>query len=236
MTCEGLTLTLNGVNLLENISFCAKLEKGGALGILGASGCGKTLLLRSLARLEPEGFELKAKRLTLDGEELLSLSNLPAYRRKVAYIFQDAKAAFPPLLDIGRFFGMCGAKKQEAFGVFERLGLSQTSRIWHAYPYELSSGEAMRVQVALALVCGAKILLCDEITSNLDEQNARSLLELLRDFPCVLITHDLAVAKEFCSQILLLNEGRVVEFNSEFFTSPKSEAGRQIVSLFNGEF
>ncbi len=236
MICEGLTLSLNGVNLLENISFSATLEKGKMLGILGASGCGKTLLLRSLARLEPEGFELKAGRLTLNGEELLKLTDLPAYRRKVAYIFQDAKAAFPPLLDIGRFFGMCGAKKQEAFDVFERLGLSQTSRIWHAYPYELSSGEAMRVQVALALVCGAKILLCDEITSNLDEKNARSLLELLRDFPCVLITHDLAVAREFCAQILLLNEGRVVEFNSEFFTAPKSEAGKQLVALFNGEF
>lgn len=205
--------------LLDALSF----KSSHHLAIMGPSGSGKSLLAKSLIKLFASNLRFEAEVLRVLDFNLLKNTDLEELRRQVAYIFQDAKASFAPLLDIGRYFSLCAKRelrnarilKQKSFELFESLNLKDCERIWHSYVYELSTGEAMRVQFALALLRGARLLICDELNSNLDSKNIKNITELLqnlkKDLRLILISHDFDFVKNLSEELVFLKNGKILE-------------------------
>lgn len=221
---ENLNLNFKNKRLLENVSF--SLENGETLAIIGESGSGKSLLSRSLIRLFGEDYSLNAQRFLVAGEEPLKLKerDLRNFRSRVALILQDAHLSFYPFLDVGSMFHIVlkshtnldeKQRKQRAFECFENLGFKDLDLLWHSYAHQLSVGMMRRVNLALALVCDPKYLICDEITASLDKENElrifKLLMELKKQVNLVLVTHDLNLAQKLSDRILLFGKGRVLQ-------------------------
>ncbi|CAM2942631.1 ATP-binding cassette domain-containing protein [Helicobacter burdigaliensis] len=244
---ENLNLSFCDKTLLENISFT--LQKGENLAIMGKSGSGKSLLLKSLIYLFDKNYSIKAQRFQIYSKNplLLNAKELSILRAKVSLIFQDVYGSFYPLIDIGSYFNIVGKKhtnlskkeiKKRSFYYFECLGLQNFELLWHSFIYQLSGGMARRVQIALALVCEANCLLCDEITSSLDSKNEQKIIQILKDLKenfanLIFVTHNLNLAYELSHKILILEEGKIEEFSDieEFKKQPKSTYGRQLLKI-----
>lgn len=228
---EGRFHALRGVNL--------SIRKGSVFGVIGRSGAGKSTLVRTINLLERP----TSGRVTVDGVDLSALSpdELRRARRGIGMIFQGfnllssrsvaENVAFPLELagwDRSRIAGRVDE-------LLELVGLGEKR---DAYPAQLSGGQKQRVGIARALAPEPKILLCDEATSALDPQTTREVLELLRDInrklklTIVLITHEMAVIKEICEEVAVLDGGLVVESGAVFrvFTVPRSPVTRELVA------
>lgn len=232
---ENLNLSFKNKTLLKDISFI--LEERKTLAILGESGSGKSLLSRALIRLFDKTYKLSAKSFFVANEEPLKFKekDLRKFRSKVALILQDAHLSFYPFLDIGNMFHIVlkthtkldtKQRKQKAFECLKNLGFKDLDLLWHSYAHQLSVGMLRRVNLALALVCEPKYLICDEITASLDKENELRISKLLTEFKkqmnLILITHDLNLAKNLSDEILLLDKGKVLQKlpTSEFFQTP----------------
>lgn len=248
---KNLNLQMNGRQFLESISF--ELGKNSALGILGKSGAGKSLLAKSLIRLVDKRFILRADELSIANFAPLKLNakDLRNLRSKVGFVFQDARASFHPMFDMGEIFemhlkerGKFGKKERKrlAFSWLERLGFDDMELIWHSYAHQLSAGMAMRAQLALNLSLGAEILLCDEITSGLDESNTQNIISIFKalkdEKSFVLISHELDFIKALSDEIILLEKGKLIEKSSakDFFNAPKSAYGKELLSLYKENY
>ena len=215
------------------------IRKGCVYGIIGRSGAGKSTLVRTINLLERP----TSGRVTVAGVDLSALSptELRRARRGIGMIFQGfnllesrsvaGNVAFPLELagwDAARIAGRVDE-------LLELVGLGGKR---DAYPAQLSGGQKQRVGIARALAPEPKILLCDEATSALDPQTTREVLELLRDInrklglTVVLITHEMAVIKEICEEVAVLDAGRVVESGAVFkvFTVPQSPVTHELVA------
>jgi D-methionine transport system ATP-binding protein len=225
------------VEALKDISLT--IESGDIYGIIGMSGAGKSTLVRCLNYLEkPTSGEV-----LIYGSELGTLSEeeLRKQRRGMAMIFQH----FNLLMQKSVLDNVCfpmriqGKKKQEAreraMELLKTVGLEEKAR---AYPSQLSGGQKQRVAIARALASDPKILLCDEATSALDPQTTASILELLQEInrnfgiTIVIITHQMAVIREICSHVAIVEQGSLVEQGDveEIFNHPKSLAARELIS------
>lgn len=230
---------------LQDISFSTKANE--SLAILGKNGSGKSLLARSFIRLFDKEFNLNATKFKVDEIDIINTKHLRLLRTQIALIFQDAKACFHPLLNIGELFDISlktnsklnkKARKELALSCFESLNLSDLNRIWHSYSHQLSSGMAMRVQIALALALDAKVFICDEITANLDSKNALIVLDSLAKLKqdgktLIIISHDLEPVRELADKILVLENGKNVEFKSknDFFSHPSSSFAKELIRI-----
>jgi len=223
------------VHVLRNVSL--EIPDGSIYGIIGKSGAGKSTLLRIMSLLEqPDGGEVHygAERVdTLSGRALLDR------RRKMGMIFQNfnllgsrnaaANIAFP--LEIA---GM--SRKNIDKRVDELLELVDIVDKRKARLRELSGGQKQRVAIARALAANPQVLFCDEATSSLDPQTTRAILSLIKDLQqrlgitVVLITHQMAVIREICQEVAVLEEGVVVETGTvaSVFDSPKTAAAREL--------
>lgn len=230
--------TGNGeVEAVKDISF--SIEKGEIFGIIGLSGAGKSTLVRCLNLLErPE-----EGKVLIDGIDLMELSpaGLRQQRRDIGMIFQH----FNLLMQRNVVDNVCfpleiaGMKKREARGraleLLAQVGLSDKAK---AYPAQLSGGQKQRVAIARVLASQPKILLCDEATSALDPQTTRSILSLLKEInrdlgiTIVVITHQMAVVREICSRVAVMDHGRLVEEGTieEVFDAPKTEEAKQLIA------
>lgn len=224
------------VEALKDINL--SIEKGDIYGIIGMSGAGKSTLVRCFNYLErpTEGEVL------IDGIDLGSLSEkeLRKQRSEIAMIFQH----FNLLMQKNVIDNICfpltlqGVKKKEArkraYELLETVGLTEKAK---AYPAQLSGGQKQRVAIARALSSNPKILLCDEATSALDPQTTASILELLKEInqkfgiTIVIITHQMAVVREICSHVAIVEHGSLVEQGTveEIFSHPKSQAARELI-------
>jgi D-methionine transport system ATP-binding protein len=222
---------LNGVSL--------RVPDGCVYGIIGCSGAGKSTLVRTINLLERP----TSGRVWVDGVDMTTLSaaELRDTRKGIGMIFQSfnllssrtvaGNVAFPLTL-AGWDRAAIGRRVGE---LLELVGLSNKR---DDYPARLSGGQMQRVGIARALAPGPKILLCDEATSALDPQTTRSILELLREInrkfglTVVLITHEMAVIKEICDEVAVLDEGRVVESGTVFevFTRPRAPITRELLA------
>lgn len=227
MICvQNLSLEFKGHKLLQNISF--NLEKNKTLAILGDSGAGKSLLGRSLIRLFNETYNLEAKALKFNETDILKTKQLKKLRSELGLVLQEAELSFYPYMDIGEFCHLIlkthtnlngTQRKKKALECFEKLGFEELDLLWHSYPHTLSVGMLRRLSLALALLCGAKCLICDEINASLDEENLTKMLKLLKDLKkdlgLILITHNLSFAKQLSDKVLILEKGKVL-LNSSF--------------------
>ena len=224
------------VEALKDINL--SIEKGDIYGIIGMSGAGKSTLVRCFNYLErpTEGEVL------IEGVDIGSLSEkeLRKQRSEIAMIFQH----FNLLMQKNVIDNICfplqlqGVKKKEArkraYELLETVGLTEKAK---AYPAQLSGGQKQRVAIARALSSNPKILLCDEATSALDPQTTSSILELLKEInqkfgiTIVIITHQMAVVREICSHVAIVEKGCLVEQGTveDIFNHPKSKAARELI-------
>ncbi|SDL60511.1 peptide/nickel transport system ATP-binding protein [Franzmannia pantelleriensis] len=212
---------VNGVDL--------SLERGEVLTILGESGSGKSVTLRTLMRLLPERRSQISGRVSVDGQDVLAMSQrqLTRFRgRTASMIFQEPMLAFDPVYTIGEQIAetVCrheGVSRREglarALELFELVRIPSAQRRLANYPHELSGGMSQRAMIALALSCRPKLLLADEPTTALDATVQIQILLLLRDLQrelgmsVIFVTHDMGVANEISDRIAVMYAGRIVE-------------------------
>lgn len=215
------------VHALNGVSF--DLYPGEILGLVGETGCGKSVTGLALLGLIPPPGEVVGGEIRYRGQNLLALSPVQwqALRGgKIAMIFQDPAAALNPVFTVGeqmvlvirrhRRIGRPAARRQ-AVEVLRSVGMPEPERILEVYPHELSGGMQQRVMIAMALSGGAEVLVADEPTTALDVTIQAQILDLLvdlkqtRGLSILLITHNLGVVAETCDRVAVLYAGTVVE-------------------------
>lgn len=224
------------VEVLEDINL--NIKQGEIFGIIGLSGAGKSTLVRCINYLEkPTG-----GRVIFDGKDMgeLKPKELLKARQSMGMVFQSfnllsqrnaLKNICYPLEIAG--IKMTEAKKRAA-ELLELVGLSDKAK---AYPSQLSGGQKQRVAIARALATNPKVLLCDEVTSALDPNTTRSILELLQNInrtlgvTIVLITHEMQVIEQICNRVAVIDKGKIVEMGEvkEVFLRPQSDIAKQLV-------
>lgn len=197
---------------LDNLSF--SVEKNDILGIVGKSGSGKTTLLKLLNLVEKP----TTGQILIDGNatDQLSKAQLSHYKEKIGVVFQhyNLLANKTVAQNIALPLTLVGQKNSKK--VAELLAFVGMSEKENAYPAELSGGEKQRVAIARALVRQPEILLCDEATSSLDEDNTAAILRLLKDshqafgITIFFVSHDLDAVQKLCNRVLVLEKGRVL--------------------------
>jgi oligopeptide/dipeptide ABC transporter ATP-binding protein len=205
-----------------------QLSAGEVIGIAGESGSGKTAVALSLIGLLADNATVTGS-IRLSGREMVGSTEKvwrEARGRLVSMIFQETASALNPTVPIGRqlaavFRSNLGLAKREAqikvVEALQRVQLNDAERILHSYPHQLSGGMCQRAVIAMAVSCGAQVLIADEPTTALDVTVQREILDLLRHFAetagfaVVLISHDLSVLENTCDKLLVMYQGEVVE-------------------------
>ena len=211
---------------LRGISFT--LQRGQTLGLIGESGCGKSITALALMGLLPDSASATGS-LRFEGRELVGLPEADWCRlrgNRMAMVFQEPMTALNPLHTIGRQIAeslrlhrrLDGASaRAEALRLLQRVQLPQAERRLAAYPHQLSGGQRQRVVIAIALACGPDLLIADEPTTALDVTIQREVLDLIASLVAedgmalLLISHDLGVMAENVQQMLVMYGGTVVE-------------------------
>lgn len=224
---------------VDGISFT--VGKGEILGIVGESGCGKSVTSLSVLQLLGSNASISGGSIRLNGRELTSLSEDEMCKirgNEIAMIFQDPMTALNPTLTIGRqltepLMIHQGYQKKDAWNeaveTLKRVGIAAPEKRMKEYPHQLSGGMRQRVMIAMAVSCAPKLLIADEPTTALDVTIQAQILELMAELrekmntAIILITHDMGVVAETADNILVLYAGRVVEYGSvkEIFNAPK---------------
>ena len=233
----------NGFHAVKDVSL--EVKKGDIFGIIGLSGAGKSSLIRLLNRLE----EPTSGSIVIDGVDITKLSkdDLLERRKKIGMIFQHFNLLSSRTVaeNIAFPLELVGASKdvieKKVASLLDLVGLSDRAG---NYPSQLSGGQKQRVGIARALASDPKILLCDEATSALDPQTTKSILELLQDInkrlgiTIVVITHEMAVVKEICHRVAVIESGVIKEMGRvvDIFTNPQSQTMKDFVtSIINME-
>ena len=227
LVVDGLAVDIRGALVLGGVSL--SLLPGEALGLVGESGCGKSMTALAILGLLPRGAQLRAGSIRLAGQELLGASEAELSRVRggsVGLIFQEPGACLNPVMRIGRQIGealrlhrgLRGAAQDAALReLLMEVGLSETERIARAYPHELSGGMQQRAMIAMALAGEPVLLIADEPTTALDARIAAQILDLLdrlrrdRGLALLLISHDLAVIGGRCDRVMVMYAGKAVE-------------------------
>jgi peptide/nickel transport system ATP-binding protein len=220
--------TLDGVvRAVEGVSF--QINAGETLGVVGESGCGKSVTAMSILRLVQEPPGKIAGSIRFDGRDLLTLSEaeMQAIRgNAISMIFQEPMTSLNPVLTVGRQIGEtlrlhqgmdARAAEQKAIEMLVLVGIPAPDRRVREYPHQLSGGMRQRVMIAMALACNPKLLIADEPTTALDVTIQAQILDLMRDLKkrlgsaIMLITHDLGVVAEMAERVVVMYAGRKVE-------------------------
>ena len=221
-----LNTALGRVDALRGVSFA--LERGQTLGLIGESGCGKSLTALALMGLLPDGAQVTGS-IRLDHTELTSLPERDwcgLRGRRIGMVFQEPMTALNPLHTVGQQIaeplrlhrGLSrNQARAEALHLLERVQMPQAATRLNAYPHQLSGGQRQRVVIAIALACGPELLIADEPTTALDASLQREVLDLIGELVredgmgLLLISHDLGVMADRVSQLLVMYGGTVVE-------------------------
>lgn len=224
---RGLRVLHEGTALVDDVDL--RVAPGEVVGLVGESGCGKTLTLSALLRLLPPGLVLEAERLEVDGADALDLTErrMAALRGSaVAFVPQEPVAGLDPSFTVRaqlrevvrlRDGGNRAATDVRVRELLEQVQLPDADRVLASYPHELSGGMAQRVAIARALAGRPRVLLADEPTTALDVTVQAEILALLRDLrertglAIVIVTHDWGVVAELCDRAVVMYAGRVVE-------------------------
>jgi len=227
------------VRAVDGVSYAVR--SGETLGVVGESGCGKSVTALSVLRLvaDPPGRIVEGA-IRLAGTNLLDLteSEMEAIRgNDISMIFQEPMTSLNPLMTVGRQIGEAialhqGLSRREALDraaeMLRRVHIPEPERRAHAYPHQLSGGMRQRVMIAMALSCAPKVLIADEPTTALDVTIQAQILDLMRELQerlhtaIILITHDLGVVAENADRVVVMYAGRKVEEASAkaLFESP----------------
>jgi oligopeptide/dipeptide ABC transporter ATP-binding protein len=228
LVVDDLTLAIADRPVVENLSFA--LMPGEMLGLVGESGCGKTVTALSVTRLLPEPpARVEAGRILFEGRDLLALDGAELRRirgGRIGMIFQEPMTSLNPVFTVGdqiaeavllhRAVGRAAARRQAA-ALLDLVGIPSPAQALDRYPHQMSGGQRQRVMIAIALACEPRLLIADEPTTALDVTVQAQILELIdrlrRDLgmAVLLITHDLGVVAEYCDRLAVMYAGRIVE-------------------------
>ena len=248
----------NWIQVVNDISF--NLERGKSLGIIGESGCGKTVTSLSLMKLIPQpGGRIDSGSIYLNGREIMAL---PAdeFRKlrgcEISMIFQEPMTSLNPVLTIekqlleviqnhlGLDYVMA---RKKAIDWLVKVGLSDPESRLLNYPHQLSGGMKQRIMIAIALACTPRILIADEPTTSLDATIQAQILQLIKklqeenDMSLIMITHDLGVVAQTCDHVLVMYAGQIVEEApvKQLFSSPRhpytSGLMKSVISVIEAE-
>jgi peptide/nickel transport system ATP-binding protein/oligopeptide transport system ATP-binding protein len=206
------------------------VARGRTLGIVGESGCGKSVLSLSIMRLVPPPGRVDAGRIMFDGRDLLTLP-MPEMRairgNRIAMIFQEPMTSLNPVFTAGDQImeamrahdrtASAATLRTRAIAALDRVRIPAPARRFDEYPHQMSGGMRQRVMIAMALACAPDLLIADEPTTALDVTVQAQILDLLRELQqqtgmaIILITHDLGVVAEMADEVAVMYAGRVVE-------------------------
>ena len=228
--------------VLDDVDF--GIRDGEILGLIGNSGCGKTMTSLAIAGLLPENAEITSGSIKFAGKNLLEMS--PKERRAmlgkdIGMIFQEPSTALDPLMIIGKQLEEVLTAHKENIqtkeerhkaitDMLELVGFTNAEEIMGRYPHQLSGGQRQRVLIAGAALLKPRLLICDEPTSSLDTVTTVSILALLKELchklhmTILFISHDLSAVRGFCDRVMVMKDGKIVDKDtaSDILTNPKN--------------
>lgn len=228
--------------ILDDVDF--GIRDGEILGLIGNSGCGKTMTSLAIAGLLPEAASITSGSIKFAGEDLLGMN--PKARRAmlgkdIGMIFQEPSTALDPLMTCGRQLeevltahkdtAMTPEQRHKAIvGMLETVGFTNAEEICGRYPHQLSGGQRQRVLIAGAALLKPRLLICDEPTSSLDTVTTVSILALLKDLchklhmTILFISHDLSAVRGFCDRVMVMKDGKIIDRDtaSDILSNPKN--------------
>ena len=223
-TEDGIVKAVDGVDFYAN--------HGEIVGLVGESGCGKSVTSLSIMRLISPPGKVESGEIIFDGNDLLKLPEVEMNRvrgNRISMIFQQPQTALNPVYEVGDQIGEVLNIHQDfgkeagyarAVELLKMVGIPDAERRVEAYPHELSGGMAQRVMIAMALACLPELLIADEPTTALDVTIQAQILDLMRNLnkqmntAIILITHDLGVIADMVSRVAVMYAGRIVEHTS----------------------
>ncbi len=242
LSIRNLTIQLkqnrNRLPVLSGLSLT--VQKGEIFGIVGESGCGKSVLSNSIMGLQPETMFASKGDIVFEGQSLL---NKPKHQlqkmrgNEISMVFQNPMSSLNPSLTIGyqimeiiRTHQKIPKKeaREIAIELMKKVGLPRADQLLYEYPHQLSGGMQQRVMIAIAIACQPKLLIADEPTTALDVMIQAQILKLLKEIQreqgttIVLISHDLGVMGEMCDRIAVMYAGEIVEIGTteQLFENP----------------
>ena len=217
------------IRAIEDVSF--ELKKEQVLGIVGESGCGKSVTALSIMRLLPKPVGvIESGRILFEGEDIVGLEAAKMHQirgKRISMIFQEPMTSLNPVHRIGKqlaevfhlhFSQMSDAEiRQESIEILRKVGIPEPEQRMEEYPHGISGGMRQRVMIALALACKPEILIADEPTTALDVTIQAQILDLMKKLQretgmaIIFITHDLGVIAETCQDVVVMYAGKVAE-------------------------
>lgn len=225
---------------VDNVSFSVK--PGQIVGIVGESGCGKSVMSLSIMQLLPQGIgkvtggQIKFQGKNIEGYTSDEMNNIRG--KDISMIFQEPMTSLNPVFTIGNQIEEIllnhltiskTEARQQSIELLKSVGIPRPDKIVDEYPHQLSGGMRQRVMIAIAIACHPKLLIADEPTTALDVTVQAQILELLKkiqaknDMSIILITHDLGVVAEMCDEVIIMYAGKIVERTNvdNLFHNPK---------------
>ncbi|MDV5171779.1 ABC transporter ATP-binding protein [Photobacterium rosenbergii] len=244
-TDDGVVKILHGVNF--------DVRKGRTLGLVGESGCGKSVTSMSIMGLLPKPYgQITKGQILYRGTDLVSLPPEEMYAmrgNKISVIFQDPMTALNPVHSVGRQLNEVlelhrpdldkAQRTAYSLEMLKRVKIPMPEKRLNEYPHNLSGGMRQRVMIAMALACKPDILICDEPTTALDVTVQASILELMNELQeetgmaMIFITHDLGVVAEICDDVAVMYGGKIVEYADIFdlFDNPQHPYTERLMGL-----
>lgn len=216
------------VHAVRDVSF--GIRKGEILGIVGESGCGKSVTAQSILRINPEppGF-FEGGEILWHGRDILKMKKKELRQvrtHEIGFVFQDPMTSLNPTMKVGHqieevFLGRTDVTKAEVkektLNIMREIGISDAEKRYGQYPHELSGGMKQRIMIAIAMVSEPELIICDEPTTSLDVTIEAQILDLLlklrreRGTAIIMITHDLGVIAKLCDRVNVMYGGEIVE-------------------------
>ncbi len=227
LTVENLTIDIAGAKVVDGVSFT--VGSGKVMALVGESGCGKSLTSYAMLGLLPPAARRVDGKILLGDVDLASLSERQlrkARGKDISIIFQEPSASLDPLTTVGSqisaaFRAHQYVSKSEALAKAREMlvdvGIPDPDRRLHQYPFELSGGMCQRIMIAIALICGPRVLVADEPTTALDVTIQAQILDVMKKLVAehgtsiVLITHDMGVVADIADQVAVMYAGRIAE-------------------------
>lgn len=251
LNVKNLSVRIDGpkpLTAVEDVSF--SIRSGECFALVGESGCGKSLTALSLMRLLPDGLSVAQGEVVLNGTDLMELTEreMQAVRGdRIAMIFQEPATSLNPVMTVGeqiveavRLHEKVGKEeaKKRTLQWLTRVGLDEPQKRFDAFSHELSGGQKQRVMIAMALACRPDVVVADEPTTALDVTRQAQILDLLRELQkehgiaLLLITHDLALVRQYADRVALMYAGQIVEQSrvADFFENPTHPYARLLLS------